>query len=65
MKRLVIMITPAILVVGLVLPGSNDTDISITHTSISDDKAARSITKAGNCRASATITITMTGILDG
>ena len=62
-KRLVAVVTPAILMVGLVLLGLSDTGISIADTSVPDNEAASSVNKAGNSSASAAITITMTGIL--
>ena len=64
MKRLVIVVTPAILLVGLVLLGLNDTSIALADTSTPDNEVANSISKASNSSACNTITITMTGILD-
>ena len=63
-KRLVTVVTIAILPVGLVLLGLSDTDISVADTSIPDNEVATSVSKASNCSASATITITMTGPLN-
>jgi len=58
-KRLVTVVTLAILLVGLVLLGLSDTRISIADTSIPENYGTSSITKASNSSASATITITM------
>lgn len=59
MKRLVIVVTLAILIVGLVLSGLSDTPIAIADTSVPDDEVISSISKTSNSSASATITITM------
>ena len=56
------MVILAILPVGLVLLGLNDTDISLAASSIPNDEVTISVNKASNSSASATITITMTGI---
>ena len=56
MKRLVTVVTIAILLVGLVLLGSSDTRISIADTSIPDNEVTSSVS---NSSASATIVITM------
>jgi hypothetical protein len=55
-KRLVTIVTGAILLIGLVLLGSNDRDISVADTSIPDNKITTSQTKASNSSA---IAITM------
>ncbi len=54
----------AILLVGLVLFGFSDTDISVADTSIPDNEIASSISKANNSSAGATITITMCAVAD-
>ena len=59
MKRLLTIVTLAILLVGLVLLGLSDTAISIGDTSIPDNEVASRISKASNSSASAIITITM------
>ena len=64
MKRLVTIVSLAILIVGLVLSGLNDTRIAIADTSVPDDEVISSINKTSNSSASATITITMTGVLN-
>jgi len=64
MKRLVTIVTLAILLAGLILLGLNDTDISIADASIPDNEVTVGISKASNSSASATIMITMTGVLD-
>ena len=64
MKRLVTIVTIAILLVGLVLAGLSDTAISVADTGVPDSEITRSITKASNSSAGATITITMTGALN-
>jgi len=63
-KRLVTVVTLAILLVGLVLLGLSDTDISIADTSTPNNEVISGVSKTSNSSASATITITMTGILD-
>lgn len=62
MKRLVTVVTLAVLAVGLILLGLGDTDISIADTSVPDNEVASSVSKAGNSSASATIT--MTGVFN-
>ncbi len=64
MKRLVTIVALATLLVGLVLLGSSDKDISVADTSIPDNEIASSISKASNSSASATIMITRTGGLN-
>ena len=65
MKRLVTVVTPAILPAGLVLFDLSDTNISVADTSIPDKKMTTGQTEASsNSPAIATITITMTGILN-
>ena len=64
MKRLIIIVIPAILLAGLVLLGLSDTNIFVADTSVPNDEVASSVSKASNSSASATITITMTGMLD-
>ena len=60
MKRLVTIVTFAILLIGLVLLGLSDTDISVTDTSIPDNKITTSQTEAGNSSAIAMIMIAWT-----
>jgi hypothetical protein len=57
LKKLVTVVTIAILLVGLVLIGLSDTDFSSADTSIPNNEVARSV--SNNYSASATITITM------
>ena len=57
MKRLIIVVTLAILLIGLVLLGLADKHISAADTSIPNHEVNRSETS--NSSASATITITM------
>ena len=64
MKRLVTVVTIAILLIGLVLLGLSDTRISIADTSIPDNEVTSSVSKVGNSSASATITITMYTVAD-
>jgi len=61
-QRLVIVVTLAILLIGSVLFGSSDKDVSVADTSIPDNEVASSVSKAGNSSASATIT--MTGVFN-
>jgi hypothetical protein len=63
-KRLVTLVTLAILLIGFVLVGLSDTRISIADTSIPDNEVASSVSKVGNSSASATITITMYTVAD-
>ena len=63
-KSLVIVVTFAILLVGLVLLGLSDRDISVADASIPDNEVASTVTKTGNSSASATITITMYTVTD-
>ena len=62
MKRLVTVVTIAILLVAFVLLGLNDTDISVADARIPDNEVTSSV--SGNSSAGATITITMTGVLN-
>lgn len=63
MKRPVTVVTIAVLLAGLILLGIGDTRISIAdNTSVPDNEVASS--KANNASATATITITMPGILN-
>jgi hypothetical protein len=59
-KRLVSIVTGAILLIGLVLLGSNDRDISVADTGIPDNKVTTSQTKASNSSAIAIIMIAWT-----
>jgi len=61
-KRLVTVVTLAILLVGLIILGLSDSDISVADTSIPYNEVTSSISKAGNSSASATIT--MTGVFN-
>jgi len=63
-KRPFLLITFAIIIAGLVLLGLSDTGISIADTSVPDNEVTSSVSKANNFSAGATITITMTGILN-
>jgi hypothetical protein len=62
-KSLVTVVTPAILLVGSVLLGLSDMDISVANASIPDNEVASS--EANKYFSTATITITMTGVLNG
>jgi hypothetical protein len=62
-KRLVLIIL-AILLAGLILFRLSDAAISVADTYIPNNEVTSSVSKASNCSASATITITMTGILN-
>lgn len=59
-KRLVTIVTLAILPVGLVLFDLTDTDIAVADTSIPDNKITTSQTKASNSSAIALIMIAWT-----
>jgi len=60
-KRLIFLITFAILLTGLVLLGLNDTGISVADTGTPNNEVTSS---ASNSSASATITITMYAVAD-
>ena len=64
MKRLVTVVTLAILLIGSVLLGLNDTDISIADTSVYDIETYIRQPEASNSSAIATITITMYTVAD-
>ena len=64
MKRLVTIITLTILLVGAILLGLSDTDISFADTSTPNNEVASSLSKASNSSASASITITMYAVAD-
>ena len=64
MKKPFLRATLAILLVGLILISLSDTVISIADTSIPDNEVTSRVSKASNSSASASITITMTGILN-
>lgn len=62
MKRMVTIVTLAILLVGLVLLGLSDTDISVADTSVYDIEMTIRQPEASN--SSASITITMYAVDD-
>lgn len=64
MKKLVIVATLAILLVGLVLLGLSDTRIAVADTNVYYIETTVGQPEADNYSAGATITITMTGVLD-
>lgn len=59
MKSLVTVVTIAVLLIGLVLFGLSDTNISVADTSTPCNEISSSVSKVSNSSASATITITM------
>ena len=66
-KRLILLIALVMLVMILAkLPVSvvSDTNASLTDSNIPDNEITTSQTEVGNSSVSATITITMTGILN-
>jgi len=63
-KRRINIVILAVLLIGSVLLGLNDTNIAVADTSAYDNETTSSVIKASNSSAGATITITMTGILD-
>ena len=63
-KRPFFVIILTILLVGSVLLGLSDTDISVADTSVPNNGVTSSVSKASNSSATATITITMTGVLN-
>ena len=58
-KKPFLLITLAIILVGLVLLGLSDTDISVADSNIPNNEVASSVSKVSNSSASATIRITM------
>jgi hypothetical protein len=67
-KRLILLIVLVVLVMILAkLPAYvvSDTSVSLADNTIPDKEITTNQTAASNSSASATITITMTGILDG
>jgi len=63
-KRLVTIVAPAILMLGLIPLGVSDTDISVADTSIPENNETSTVVKAGNSSASSVITITMHAVDD-
>lgn len=63
MKRAFFLVVLASILAGLILFGLSDTAISFTDTGTPDNEVTGYISEASNSSASATITITMTGIL--
>lgn len=64
MKKLVIVVTPAILLTGLVLSGLNDAKIAVADASTLDNEATSSVSRVGNSSTGATITITTYAVAD-
>lgn len=64
MNRLVIVVAVAILLIGLIPLGLNDTNIAVADTSIPDSEVTNSVSRAGNSSGGASIMITMTGMLN-
>ena len=56
------LVTPAIILAGIVLFTSSDTAISIADTRVPDNQVTSS--EASNSSATASIKITMTGVLN-
>jgi di/tricarboxylate transporter len=63
-KRLFVSIILAIILIGLLLSGLNDTAFSIEDVASSDKEVASNVSKASNSSASPTIMTTMTGALN-
>ena len=64
MKRPFFLVILAILLVGILLSGLSDNAVSVEDMASPNDEVVSSISKASNSSTSATITITMTGVLD-
>ena len=64
MRRSFVLAILAILLVGLILFGLSDTEISVADTGVPSNEATGSMSKANNSSASATITITMYAVAD-
>ena len=60
------LVTPAIILAGIVLFGSSDSALSIADISVPDNEVTSSKREvdASNASATASIRITMTGVLD-
>jgi hypothetical protein len=63
-KRLFFMVILAVLVTGLVLFGLSDNAISAANTGTQYHEVIGAVSEASNSSASASITITMTGVLN-
>jgi len=63
-RRLFFVIIFSIIFIGLFLSGLSDTAISGEDMDSPNNEIAGSVSEAGNSSASASITITMTGVLD-
>lgn len=64
MRRLFFLTILAIVLAGLILFGLSDATISIAETNVPNNELNSSVSEASDSSASATITITMTGIAD-
>jgi len=64
-KRLVTVVTIAVLLIGLMLLGLSDTDISFADAGIPDNEVTCSVSKGSDASARAIITITMYTLPDG
>ena len=64
MKRLIPVIAMVVILAGLPVIVVSDTGALLTDSSIPDNEVTTSQTEANNSSASATITITMTGVLN-
>jgi len=63
-RRLFFLTILAIVLAGLILFGLSDATISIAETNVPNNELNSSVSEASDSSASATITITMTGIAD-
>jgi hypothetical protein len=57
------MVILAVLLIGIILFKLSDATISVASTGIQDNQVTNIMSGASNSSASATITITMTGVL--
>ena len=64
MKRLFFIVILAVIFIGLSILGLSDTAISVENMARSNTELVGSVSEASNSSVSATITITMTGVLD-
>ena len=64
MQRPFFLTIPAILLVGLVLLGLSDMGISVANTGSPNNEVTTTMSKASNFSSSASIMITMTGVLN-
>jgi len=63
-KRVFFSVILAILLTGIPLSGLSDAAVAVEDVASPNSEVAISVSKASNSSVSATITITMTGVID-